>query len=147
MNFEELQNKKLIEKYQVPAEEIKAILEAAQSDLKTAQGLLNTDICWAFNIAYNSILETGLALMYTKGFRPTGEAKHVSVILFLRKVLGKEYETRLNRFNQMRRKRNKAVYGILRDITEYEARDSVVFATEFMEEIIRFIKKCLEFSR
>lgn len=51
MNFDELQKKKLIEKYQVPPGEVKAILEAAKSDLKTAHNLLNTDICWAFNDA------------------------------------------------------------------------------------------------
>lgn len=140
MNFEDLQKKGLIEEYQVSSDEIKVILEAAKSDLKTAKDLLNTDICWAFNIAYNSILETGIALMYTKGFRPIGEAKHVSVILFLRKALGKEYESYLNRFNQMRRKRNKAVYGILRDITEYEAKDSVNFAADLVEKIIKFIE-------
>ena len=139
MNFDELQKKKLIEKYQVPPGEVKAILEAAKSDLKTAHNLLNTDICWAFNIAYNSILESGIALMYAKGFRPIGEAKHVSVILFLRKALGKEYEAQLNRFNQMRRRRNKAVYGILRDTTEYEAKDAIKFATDFIEEIISSI--------
>lgn len=141
MNFDELLKKKLIEEYQVENEEIEAILESAKSDLKTAQALLNTDICWAFNIAYNSILETGLALMYRKGFRPTGEAKHVSVILFLRKILGKDYEDKVNRFNQMRRKRNKAVYGIMRDVTEYEAKDSVRFAGEFADEIIKFINE------
>ncbi len=79
--------------------------------------------------------------MYKKGYRPIGEAKHVSVILFLRKVLGREYEDSLNRFNQMRHKRNKAVYGILRDITEYEAKDSVKFAGAFVEEIIKFIDR------
>lgn len=139
MNFDDLLAKNLIEKYRVSTEEIKAVLESAKSDLKTAQDLLNTDICWAFNIAYNSILETGLAFMYKKGFRPAGEAKHVSVILFLKKALGKEYESRLNRFDQMRRKRNKAVYGILRDITEYEAKDSVKFAVDFVEELVKFV--------
>jgi uncharacterized protein (UPF0332 family) len=76
-----------------------------------------------------------------KGFRPAGEAKHVSVILFLRKALGNDYQTDLDRFNQMRRKRNKAVYGILRDITEYEARESVKFAAKFVETISRFIEE------
>lgn len=140
MNFEDLLKKKLIERYEVSKEEIKAILEAAHSDLKTAQELLNTDICWAFNIAYNSILETGIVLMYSKGFRPIGEAKHVSVILFLRKALGKEDEDDLDRFNQMRRRRNKAVYGILRDITEYEAKETVKFAAQLVIEITKFIE-------
>jgi uncharacterized protein (UPF0332 family) len=140
MNFNELKTKGLIEKYRVSTDEIRAILEAASSDLKTARDLLNTDICWAFNIAYNSILETGIALMYARGYRPTGEAKHVSVILFLRKALGREYEDKLNRFNQMRRRRNKAVYGILRDITEYEAKSSVEFAIELTRDIMAHIK-------
>lgn len=141
MNFEDLEKKKIVEKYEVSSGEIEIILESARADLRTARNLLNTDICWAFNIAYNSILEMGIALMYAKGFRPVGEAKHVSVILFLRKALGKEYADSLNRFNQMRRKRNKAVYGILRDVTEYEAKDSVKFAGEFMEEIVKFIDR------
>lgn len=140
MKFEDLQRKKLIEKYAVVPEEIGSILEAARSDLKTARDLLSTDTCWAFNIAYNAILETGIALMHTKGFRPIGEAKHVSVILFLRKVLGKRYEDDLNRFNQMRRKRNKAVYGILRDTTEYEAKETIKFAAQLVTEITKFIE-------
>lgn len=107
MNFEDLQKKKLVEKYQVPSIEIKGIIEAARSDLKTAKDLLSIDICWAFNVVYNSVLEAGIALMHSKGFRSAGEAKRVSVILFLRKALGKKYESRLDRFNQMRRRRNR----------------------------------------
>ena len=141
MSFSDLLKRGLIEEYKVGLEEIDSILEAAQADIKTAQGLLNSDICWAFNIAYNAILETGIALMYKRGFRPIGEAKHVSVILFLRKALGKKYEDDLNRFNQMRRRRNKAVYGILRNITEYEAKDSVKFAAGVFEELIKFIRE------
>lgn len=140
MTIQDLQNKNLIEKYRVPSEEIRGILKAAKSDLKTAHEVLNTDLCWAFNIAYSAVLEAGIALMYAKGFRPAGEAKHVSVILFLRDALGKEHEDSLNRFNQMRRKRNKAIYGLLRNITEYEAKGSIKFAATLTEEIIKHIK-------
>ncbi|MDP1854324.1 MAG: HEPN domain-containing protein [Candidatus Omnitrophota bacterium] len=138
MKFDELKRQKLIDEYKATPEEIKVTIEAAKSDIKTAQSLLNSDVCWAFNIAYNAILQAGIALMHAKGFRPIGEAKHVSVILFLRKFLGKEYADGLNRFNQMRSKRHKAVYGILRNITEYEAKDSVKFASEFVGDIIKF---------
>ncbi|MCM8831903.1 MAG: HEPN domain-containing protein [Candidatus Omnitrophica bacterium] len=141
MNFKELQKQNLIEKYQVTPHEINSIIEAAKNDIKTAQNLLNVDTCWAFNIAYNCLLEASLALMYSKGFRPIGEAKHVSIILFLKKILGKNYQSKIERFNQMRRKRHKAVYGILRNITEYEAKEAVKFATEFLEEIIKRIYK------
>lgn len=141
MNFKDLIDKRLIEKYDVPQEEINSIVESSHSDLKTAKELLRSDICWAFNIAYNAVLETGIALMYVYGFRPIGEAKHVSVILFLRKVLGNKFKDDLDRFNQMRRKRNKAVYGIVRNITEYEAKDSVNFASNLASEIQGYINK------
>lgn len=140
MKFDDLEKKNLIEKYQVSQEEIDAIIEASRSDILTAQNLLNTDICWAFNIAYNSILQAGIAFMYKEGFRPIGEAKHVSVILFLRKALSKEFKDDLDRFNQMRSKRNKAVYGILRNISEYEAKESVKFAIKFVQEIIKRVE-------
>ena len=91
MSIEDLRKRRLIKSYKVPAEEIEGILAAAKSDIKTAQGLLNTDICWAFSIAYNAILQGGIALMHVKGFRPAGEAKHVSVVLFLREALGKDF--------------------------------------------------------
>jgi uncharacterized protein (UPF0332 family) len=79
-------------------------------------------------------------LMNKKGFRPIGEAKHISVILFLREALGEKYEAELDRFDQMRRKRHKAVYGILRNITEYEAKETVEFAAIFMEDIAEFVE-------
>lgn len=140
MSFEELQKRNFIEKYQVSSEGINNIVEAAKADVKTAQGLLNIDTCWAFTIAYNSILAAGIALMYKKGFRPKGEAKHVSVILFLRKTLGNKYNNDLDRFDQMRRRRNKTIYGILRNITEYEARAAVKFAGQFLTTIIKLIE-------
>ena len=141
MNYRDLLDRKLVEEYRVTPDEINAILEAAKSDIKTAQGLLNSDVCWAFNIAYNSLLQAGIALMHSKGYRPIGEAKHVAVILFLKKAMGKNYEVNLDRLNQMRRRRNKAVYGILRDITEYEAKDSVRFAAGFLNEVAKFISE------
>ena len=139
MKFDDLKNKNLIEEYRIEKGEIEHILEAARSDIKTAQHLLNTDVCWAFNIAYNAVLQAGIALMNKKGFRPIGEAKHISVILFLRKALGEKYEAELDRFDQMRRKRHKAVYGLLRNITEYEARETVKFAEIFVKDIVEFI--------
>jgi uncharacterized protein (UPF0332 family) len=137
MNFDDLLNNDLIEEFETQGAEIKAIIAAAKSDIKTARGLLAADTCWAFNIAYNSILEAGIAFMYSKGFRPSGEAKHISVILFLKRALGKEFQADLDRFNQIRGRRHKAVYGVQRNITEYEAKETIKFAERFVEEIIR----------
>lgn len=139
MKFDDLKKKNLIEEYNPGKEEIGHILESARSDIKTARYLLNTDVCWAFNISYNAVLQTGIALMNRKGFRPIGEAKHISVILFLRQALGAEYKADLDRLDQIRRKRHKVVYGISRDITENDAKEAVKFAEVFVEDIAKFI--------
>lgn len=141
MKFRDLQKDGLIEPYKVEFSEIKDILDSSMADVKTAKHLLSFDVCWAFNIAYNALLQAGIALMHSKGFRPVGEAKHVAVILFLRKLLGKTYEKKLDRFNMMRKKRHKAVYGILRNITEYEAKESVKFASTFVNEILTLVEQ------
>ncbi len=139
MEFDKLKRNGLIETYDVVEKEIHDILNSSKSDVQTAKRLLSFDVCWAFNIAYNAILQAGIALMNSRGFRPAGDAKHVSVMLFLRQVLGKEFDDKLDRFNMMRKKRHKAVYGVLRNITEYEAKQSVLFASEFVVEISKFI--------
>lgn len=139
MSIRDLERKNNIEKYQVSEDEIKYLIEAAESDIKTAKSLLSSDVCWAFNIAYNAVLQVARAFMYSNGYRPCGEAKHVSVVLFLKEMIESEYKSQINRFNQMRRKRNKAVYGILRDTTEYEAKETVKFADAFVGEIVSLI--------
>jgi hypothetical protein len=59
MKFDDLRSKNLIEEYRAEKGEVEHILKAAGSDIETARHLLNTDVCWAFNIAYNAILQAG----------------------------------------------------------------------------------------
>jgi len=55
MNFSDLEKKGLIERCQVSPEEIKGILDAARSDIKTARNILNIDVCWAFKINQDAV--------------------------------------------------------------------------------------------
>lgn len=138
-----LERKGLIEKCVMPVEEIRSLLKVVKSDAITAKKLIGVDDTWAFNIAYNSALQASLSFMYAKGFRPKGEAKHVSVILFLRETLDEKYNRYIDRLDQMRRKRHLAVYGTSRTITQYEAIESIKFALNFSKELQQMIDELL----
>ena len=49
----------------------------ARRDIDTARTLLSTDCDWAYNIAYNAVLQAGRALMFAKGYRPDGANQHI----------------------------------------------------------------------
>jgi len=140
MKFKNLQDNGLIEPYEVNHDEIEHVLNSSKQDIETAKHLLGYDVCWAYNIAYNALLQAGIAIMYSKGFRPAGEAKHVAVVLFLRKLLGRQHDKQIDTFNMMRKKRHKAVYGMLRNITEHEAKEAVRFASRFVTDLAQHIK-------
>jgi uncharacterized protein (UPF0332 family) len=51
---------------------------------------LEQDRDWAFSIAYNAIQQTIRALMFSKGYRPSGSNQHVSVVRFAEIFLEEE---------------------------------------------------------
>ena len=84
------------EKIPVDKELTKNALNLAKRDLKTALDVYDKkDYDWAFSIAYNAMLQAGRALMFSQGFRPKGEYKHVSVIEFVKKKFGDEFAEKI----------------------------------------------------
>jgi uncharacterized protein (UPF0332 family) len=137
MSYEDLEKDGLIEKRPVSKEEIDDLIEIAHRDIVAAKNVASLDLDWALVIVYNSVCQILLALMYQKGFRPKGEAKHKVVIDFSRISLGKEYKDQLDRIDKMRKKRNRAIYGHAHIVSELEAKESIKFCKEFIEKIIR----------
>lgn len=132
MSYQPLERAGLIEPYRVPQAEIKALLEVARRDVKTAQELMNIDLDWALIVAYNAVLQAGLALMYAKGYRPRGPDRHKTVIRFLRATLDPSSKPKLNRLDRIRKKRHQAVYCMAGAISEREAKGTIEFAEEFV---------------
>jgi hypothetical protein len=56
MSFEELLRRRAIEAITATPREIAELLAVARRDIKTSQAMMNTDLDWAFAIAYNGIL-------------------------------------------------------------------------------------------
>jgi len=110
-------------------------LNLARRDLKTAKKMLSEDNDWAFSIAYNSMLQAGRALMFSRGYRPTGDAQHVSVIRFVETCLGRDLKKTIIAFDRMRRKRHAAIYGAAGSVSETEAKNAVRRAGSFLGKI------------
>ena len=117
-------------------------INLAKRDLKTATDVYsNNDYDWAFSIAYNAMLQAGRALMFSEGYRPTGEYKHVSVIEFVKTKFGKEFADKiLFMFNKIRKKRHIAVYEQVNIISKAEARNALDIAEEFVNKVTDLIK-------
>lgn len=135
MTYERLLKTRIIETCDVSDSEIAGNLRAARKDIATAEHVKSTDIDWAFNIAYNGILQTAIAYMYHEGYRPRGEGKHYNTFEFLKEALPKKMHKEIAMCQKLRKKRNRSVYGQRGTISETEADNIISFSRRFHEEI------------
>jgi uncharacterized protein (UPF0332 family) len=115
-------------------------MEIADRDLATARrNFQDGDDEWAYNIAYNAMLQAGTSLMNTQGYRPEGREHHYSVELFLGYFLEKK---EVDIFSKMRKQRHKSIYERVGIISHTDAE----YALERAELIINNIKSIVQGS-
>tara|TARA_Y100000310_G_scaffold125955_1_gene124721 strand:+ start:1624 stop:2058 length:435 start_codon:yes stop_codon:yes gene_type:complete len=136
MNFKELLESKKIEK--VEKEEFDTNL--AEKDIDSAKHNLDSkDYDWALSIAYNAVLRAGRSFMFYLGYRPIGKEHHKNVFEFLRKT---EFDKELiDYFDNVRKKRNKFVYGIIEGTSKENAEEIIKMAWNFVQKIRTFVQK------
>lgn len=138
---ENLLKEGFIKKCPIDYKAIKNLLKRAYVDLKTAKRNLTLDEECAYNYAYNALLRSGLALMFSKGFRPEIKNKHLTIVTFAGSVLGDEFKTLINDYDFMRKKRNRFIYEPDIPCSQKEAIDAIKTAEEFVEKITELIRK------
>lgn len=134
--MEELERQGLIKRLPVDAKKVNDALGLAGRDLTTARALLGTDRDWAYNIAYNAVLQAGRALMFSHGYRPDGANQHISVVKFAALYLDKADALT---FERMRRKRHSSVYDTAGSVSEAEA----AFAVRAAEMLVPRIRELI----
>ena len=136
MNFKELLSERKIER--VEKEEFDDSL--AKKDIESAKHNLDSgDYDWALSIAYNAVLRVARSFMFHLGYRPIGKEHHKNVFEFLRKT---EFDRELvDYFDNIRKKRNKFVYGIIEGTSEKNAKEVINKTEEFVQEIRTFVHK------
>ena len=143
MSLEKLLKDRIIRKIRIDKKLVRKTFEIAKRDLKTAKEVYkNESYSWSLAIAYNAMLQAGRALMFSQGFKPAGEYKHIAVVKFLHEIFGKELTDRLIiLFDRLRRKRHKIIYEEPEIISEYEAENAILWAKEFIERIEKILKE------
>jgi uncharacterized protein (UPF0332 family) len=140
LNYEKFLRNKLIKKQNPDFKQIEHQLKRAQKDLRTAESNLSIDLTWAFAIAYHAMMRASKALMFSKGFLPTANRSHKTIIEFAKLSLSSEYESLISRFNRMRRQRHDFIYDSKNNITLHEAKSSIETAKRLIGEIIAIVK-------
>lgn len=108
-------------------------LNLAKRDFLTANKMLTDEnYDWAFNIAYNSMLQSIRALMFHMGYRPSSRNSHIAVVKFTETVMGEDYSICMDR---MRRKRHRAVYDRTGFISKSEAHNVVTKASILIQKV------------
>lgn len=131
------------EKIKVDRELVRKSLSLAERDTKTAKNVFeDKDYDWCLAIAYNAMLQAGRALMFSEGYRPKGQYKHVAVIEFVKSRFSKDFAERmLFVFNKTRKKRHIAVYEQVEVVSKEEARNVLNIAERFVEKAKEILEK------
>lgn len=138
MTLDQLEREGFIKKLPVDARKVRDGLLLAQRDITTAKNILHQDADWAFNIAYNAILQTLRAFMFSKGYRPDGINQHVSVVRFAELYFERDV---VIIFDRMRRKRHSSIYDAAGTISSNEAKTAITTAKEIVNDVQKRITK------
>ena len=133
MEIEELLRKRKVYRHRASRGEVERLLQLADRDIRMARLTMAEDWDWAFSIAYNAVLQSARAYIYSRGFRPAAEQGHKNTFAFMRAALGKELASTIGYFDRMRKKRNQAIYDVAGLITETEAQSILKNAVDFVD--------------
>jgi uncharacterized protein (UPF0332 family) len=140
MDLSALQKEGKIRKISPDITQAKECLAVARRDIKVAKSLLETDSDWAFAAAYNAMLQSARAMMFSDGYSPIGENQHKTAVDYADVKLGAKYREKIELFDDMRKKRHKLIYEKAGAISGFEARHAVETAEEFIKKVEMKIK-------
>ena len=131
----------VIKKCPIDHKAILNLLKRAYVDLKTAKRNLDEDKECSCNYAYNAMLRSWLALMFSEGFRPEIRNKHLIIVRFVSSILGDKFKRIINDYDFMRKKRNRFIYEPDIPCSVKEAKDAIKTAEKFVDKISQLIKE------
>jgi len=134
--------KKLVKPEKIGIDQIEKIIKAADKNLGVAEKMLSIDEGHAYETAYTAMLHAARAFIFIKGYRPTTSFQHKTVVSFTANFLGDNYKILIEKFDYMRKNRNKFIYEPWKlNISMTDAKSALKSAREFVEIIKEVIKK------
>lgn len=141
MSIERLLQEGSIQAFQSTDAEIDKAMEISRRDLNTALEIRLNSPDWAFNIAYNAVLQACKAYMYTKGYRPASSESHKHTFEFMLITTTEPWLTMIEYFDRVRKKRHRVVYDEIGLVSEKELAALLDQAGEFIGYIENTIRK------
>ncbi|MBU0721925.1 HEPN domain-containing protein [Patescibacteria group bacterium] len=133
--LENLINDGLLQKESgIKFDQISRRLKRALIDLNNSKLLLKTDSMGAYTMSYDAMLQAGIALILSLGYRPKVINFHKTVTAAVGEILDKNYSPIVKKFDQMRKSRHHAVYDAV-IISLSEAEVAIKTAQEFIKRV------------
>lgn len=102
--------KKLIKPENIGFDQIAKVIKSAEKGIRVAEKLLSIDEGHAYETAYTAMLHAGRAFVFAKGFRPSANFQHRTVVSLTGHFLGDKYRALTEKFDYMRKSRNNFIY-------------------------------------
>ncbi|MFA6171178.1 MAG: HEPN domain-containing protein [Patescibacteria group bacterium] len=115
-------------------------IERAGRDLLNAKLLIGSDKIGAYRMAYDAMLQAGIALVFFYGYRPKVKGFHKTVVESAEAIIGASYSSIIKEFDQMRKNRHEIIYDV-GIVSDTEADESIKTAENFIGEIKNYINK------
>lgn len=115
---------------------VENFIKRAKKDLSTAQLIETKDLEAAYQLLYDGMLHSALAYMVSDSVQPDIKGNHKTVIEYVAHMLGKRYESKMQFFDRMRRRRHQFLY----EPGPYQCTEKeIVDAKGVLEEFIALI--------
>jgi len=130
-----------LESLQIERAQIAKLVKAAYQDLKEARVTFPVSDRAAYLFAYTAMLKAGRAVLFLRGRRPRGLGQHATVIEAAGLILGKDFASLTDLFDQARRKRNLLMYDT--DVLISHAETEKVFrsAQDYLDKVRAFLEQ------
>jgi len=139
--FQEFISKGLIKEEKIDVAQVIKVLQKARRSIKSAKVLFaDGDFEGSYQLAYEAMLLSGRALVFSYGYRPRSTGSHKITIDSVEKVFGKKDMTLIFKFDKMRKNRHYLIYGSGLSISETEAKNAISSAKDFVSEIEKLVQ-------
>jgi uncharacterized protein (UPF0332 family) len=113
--------------------QIERFVASAEKKLASAHKILAFDEEACLQQAYEAMLKASLGFMFSHGFRARSQpGHHIAIIDFVRARIDKKHAGLMSAFDRLRRKRNLALYDDSGFISQYDAKEALQAARDYL---------------
>ncbi len=125
-------------KHNFTKEQISSYFNSSSRDYDIAKNSAEPMVIFTFT--YNAIIKAGIALIATYGYRVrSAPGHHIKILQKMKEILGKEYFSIIDIFNDMRKMRNTDLYGGGIYISEKDANEYLELSKKVIDSVRKFI--------